>query len=458
MDLNEEKLERWSCNERGHMLYKMPDIPSELNRKLAQRTYYQRDIDQIIYSTVFRKLQQKSQLLPVTDPRRRTRLIHTLEVVRIAKEIGNRLGLDTSLIEAIALGHDLANSAYGSVSNNALYELSKDDVNEDNTTTPFLHEEAGRLMAQTLSSKQIKADLIELNEGKARSILSHQDSDKHYWTETGNPMKFYLGELDNHYYEYRICPEVLDGILNHKADGEPQTLEGQVVKHADNFAYISQDIDDLILSGIMAPDYIESFQYNELKIDADRKKQWDELKNIYLPESRIEHLLSRRSSLRMGLMIERFVSFNLMLKEENRFEYRTSSILEKEIPILKIDEAMEFIIEFIWSKITPQFYNHSHIKTAADIQNMKIKKLFQILIEDTLKGKSLIEENTTLSRFMSSLKGTRFKKYSKSWKVCYLISHLSWDEVDLILNQYQKRDYDSIVDIMGDAVYPNLRG
>src|SRR5258707_511482 len=119
VDDNESKaFMGWSCGERAKLRY-----PSS-RPAYAQRTWYERDIDQIVYSTVFRKMQRKSQLLPAGDPRRRTRLIHTLEVSRIATEISRKLGIDPTLTEAIALGHDLANCAYGAVGNKELSERS----------------------------------------------------------------------------------------------------------------------------------------------------------------------------------------------------------------------------------------------------------------------------------------------------------------------------------------------
>ncbi len=43
-----------------------------------------------------------------------------------------------------------------------------------------------------------------------------------------------------------------DGILNHTANGAPETLEGRVVRIADRAAYINHDVDDAVRAGILS--------------------------------------------------------------------------------------------------------------------------------------------------------------------------------------------------------------
>ena len=42
------------------------------------------------------------------------------------------------------------------------------------------------------------------------------------------------------------------GILGHTGTQIPETLEGQVVRHSDRFAYVNHDIDDAIRAGILS--------------------------------------------------------------------------------------------------------------------------------------------------------------------------------------------------------------
>ncbi|MDZ5000639.1 HD domain-containing protein, partial [Clostridium perfringens] len=91
---------------------------STLGRKRPEendtvRTCFMVDRDRIVHSKSFRRLKHKTQVYIKTfGDHYRTRLTHTLEVSQIARTIGSGIGLNESLIEAIALGHDLGHVAF----------------------------------------------------------------------------------------------------------------------------------------------------------------------------------------------------------------------------------------------------------------------------------------------------------------------------------------------------------
>ena len=161
------------------------------------RTCFQRDRDRIIHCKSFRRMKHKTQVfLSPEGDHYRTRLTHTLEVAQIARTISRALNLNEDLTEAIALGHDLGHTPFGHVGEAVLGVLLKDG---------FAHNE------QSLR-------VVEKLEGGTGLNLT--------W-------------------------EVRDGILNHKKDGKPGTLEGCVVSIADRIAYINHDIDDAIRAGVL---------------------------------------------------------------------------------------------------------------------------------------------------------------------------------------------------------------
>lgn len=94
-------------------------------RAFDYRTQFQRDRDRIVYSRAFRRLRQKAQagILPAYEDHRRNRLTHTIEVTQLARTIGRALQLNEDLIEAIALGHDLGQPAFGPAGERALDDL-----------------------------------------------------------------------------------------------------------------------------------------------------------------------------------------------------------------------------------------------------------------------------------------------------------------------------------------------
>ena len=162
------------------------------------RTAFQRDTDKIIHCKAFRRLMHKTQvfLRPEGD-HYRTRMTHTIEVSRIARTIARGLALNTDLAEAIAMGHDLGHTPFGHAGEIALTEA---------TGQPFRHNEQSLRVV----------DILE-DDGSGLNLT----------------------------FEVRM------GILGHTGDRLPETLEGQIVRRADQMAYVNHDIDDAIRAGIL---------------------------------------------------------------------------------------------------------------------------------------------------------------------------------------------------------------
>ena len=165
------------------------------------RTPFQRDRDRIIHCKAFRRLKNKTQVFfsPEGD-HYRTRLTHTLNVSQIARAIARTLSLNEDLTEAIALGHDLGHTPFGHSGERILNKLNPQG---------FSHNvQSGRVV-----------DVLE-NEGRGLNLTR----------------------------------EVVDGIINHKMNTSPSTLEGKAVSIADRIAYINHDIDDAIVGGFITLD------------------------------------------------------------------------------------------------------------------------------------------------------------------------------------------------------------
>ncbi|MDD2401428.1 MAG: deoxyguanosinetriphosphate triphosphohydrolase [Clostridia bacterium] len=163
------------------------------------RTCFMRDRDRIIHSKSFRRLKHKTQVYIAPDnDHYRTRLTHTLEVSQISRTVGKALNLNTDLIEAIALGHDVGHTPFSHTGEEVLNKL---------VPGGFRHSENSvRVLTK-----------IEQSKRGAGLNLTH---------------------------------ETLQGILYHsgldREDSEYNTLEGQIVRVSDKIAYIQHDIDDSV--------------------------------------------------------------------------------------------------------------------------------------------------------------------------------------------------------------------
>jgi len=175
----------------------------EPEREEDVRTCYQRDTDRIVHSKAFRRLMHKTQVfLNPEGDHYRTRMTHTLEVTRIAKTITRALGLNEDLAEAIAMGHDLGHTPFGHAGEAALTEC---------WGQPFRHNE------QSLR-------VVDILEKDGQGL--------------------------------NLCNEVREGIVGHTGSVLPKTLEGQIVRRADQIAYVNHDIDDAIRAGILTAEDI----------------------------------------------------------------------------------------------------------------------------------------------------------------------------------------------------------
>ncbi|MEX2627794.1 MAG: HD domain-containing protein [Ilumatobacteraceae bacterium] len=161
------------------------------------RTCFERDRDRILHATSFRRLAGKTQVFVFPDDHQRTRLTHALEVSQIARSISRALGLNETLTEAIAVGHDCGHGPGGHASEDAL------------------------------------------------SIYVDGGYDHAVWGAdvTLTPLN--------------LCVETLDGVRNHSwSRPAPSTPEGEVVSWADRIAYVCHDFEDAVAAGVVPVDML----------------------------------------------------------------------------------------------------------------------------------------------------------------------------------------------------------
>ena len=142
--------------------------------------------------------------------------------------------------------------------------------------------------------------------------------------------------------------------------------------------------------------------------------------------------------------VSRFVTYNLKQLSSNKLKTRSSEILQEKIPILECDQGMQFVINYIWDFIE-QNYNHPLIQTSNAIQEEKMEQLWEII---SSKRSDFPDKNPSYLKFMEKANSrSLFKKCESEWKIAFFISHLSWFDVDLILDSYHERNNTFELDI-----------
>ena len=95
------------------------DVRRSLGRRYPElahpyRTDYARDRDRVVHSRAFRRLEAKTQVFTTRySDHFRNRLTHTIEVAQIARTVAGALKLNTDLVEALALVHDIGHPPFG---------------------------------------------------------------------------------------------------------------------------------------------------------------------------------------------------------------------------------------------------------------------------------------------------------------------------------------------------------
>ena len=273
-----------------------------------QRTVFQHDCDAILYSKSFRRLMRKTQVTyPGTtkNEHTRTRLTHTLEVMQIARAITQALKLNSTLAEAISLGHDIGHTPFGHEGEQFLDKICYGIENEGVTTISlkekynlscinfdFKHNYQSVRVLMTWEGshydKDTESTLPGLNISKQtlEGILKHSKIRR-----KTNPKKGYL-------YRY---PEIIR--RNHdffypERNFAVWSVEAQIVGLADEIAQVCHDLDD----AIVAEYSVKKQLYDEIKAflnNPKNKKYYEALKlQTFIYNDPCDHRISIRKDMR----------------------------------------------------------------------------------------------------------------------------------------------------------------
>jgi dGTPase len=245
------------------------------------RSKFQRDRDRILYSKAFRRLKGKTQIFTTdNEDHLRTRLTHTLEVSQISTTISQILGLNIFLTEAIALGHDIGHTPFGHFGEDILKDIltGKEtmrvkDCEYNKNLKPedkgFKHNWQSIRVLTNLERKTSRYNGLNLTDYTLWGILNH--------TGLSNAKNtFYIKrEFNSSYYR---------DIFNDDTN-KSWTLEGLIVRQADEIAQRHHDLEDGIIAEILDrkgcirkfwdcyKDYLDKTYYhyllNEIKTNVD---------------------------------------------------------------------------------------------------------------------------------------------------------------------------------------------
>lgn len=251
---------------------------------------FERDYERIVSSAAFRRLQDKTQVFPLSKSDFvRTRLTHSIEVSTIAKQLGimcfqnttayrhlplepgeqgderlsaKRVGDIEAILSCAGLLHDLGNPPFGHVGEEIIREWFRDNLKKIYPS----QENDKKSVADVMNEKQI-ADLTHF-EGNAQTLRIL--SKARYQSEINLPFSIISALIK---YPTR-CDEIGESGIRHKMGcyqaeekaflqvaEEVGTLraKGKVIRHplaylveaADDIAYMTADLEDAVKSGLV---------------------------------------------------------------------------------------------------------------------------------------------------------------------------------------------------------------
>lgn len=195
-----------------------------------------RDVDRVVHSKAFSRYIDKSQVFyDVNNANITHRSLHVTLVSRISRQIGRVLRLNTDLIEAIALGHDIGHSPFGHLGEDILNEISK-----KYKMGTFSHNAQGIRWLSHLEKRfpNKPAEGLNLSLQVLDGILCH---DGEVNEQSLKPTKRNGKSWQDHRSEYEDC------FNENKIKRIPTSYEGIAVRFADTISYVGRDIEDAIL-------------------------------------------------------------------------------------------------------------------------------------------------------------------------------------------------------------------
>lgn len=222
------------------------------DRENLWRPAFVRDTEKILHLPVYNRYADKTQVFSFyknDDITRRA--LHVQLVSRIARSIGAVLGLNTDLIEAAALGHDIGHTPFGHAGERFLSEL--------------LHEETGLYFNHNVHSVRVLDTLFRRNVSLQTldAILCHNGEfemqeyrprfiDRNAPADSQNLFAAFDKAMDSCYREGGPAIKQL----------VPVTLEGCVVRICDMIAYLGKDRQDAVRAKLI--DTSETFNSQEI--------------------------------------------------------------------------------------------------------------------------------------------------------------------------------------------------
>lgn len=340
-------------------------VSTEDNRS-NNRDDVMKDYARVLYSSSFRRLQGKMQLLGVDANKfNRNRLTHSLEVAQIARSIALDLGLSKTVVsETASLAHDIGNPPFGHYGEVVLNKLSKDYGGYEGNAQAF------RIL-NTLEKKHYSYSGLNL------TLRTMMGITKCFYKRDSNPKKFLYDNDYDFLHEQLLKNDITI----------TKSIDAEIMDLADEIAYATHDLEDALSFGMIT---LGEMIY-EFKASTKYYSATDVFSNIV---KRVEedamksHILSTSEEYSMILKKEiTSVIVNTLCSDiglvDGVLGYKTLSLLAEGLKKLLFKAILrkkdiqlyekkgERIIKGLYGVYTDELFNKDMILLPAELRNLK---------------------------------------------------------------------------------------
>ena len=344
----------------------------ESSKKPEDRTQFQRDYDRIIFSSPFRRMQNKTQVFPLPEHIFvHNRLTHSLEVASVGRSLGNLLAEkieenipENSLIPEIGtivstacLAHDLGNPPFGHSGEAAI--------------SNFFTKGYGKEFEPKLSEGEWKDFTHFDGNANALRILTHQFNGKRpggfaltystlasivkYPFESTLAIKQKFGFFQSEKSDYyKIADELnIEPISKNPFHYQRHPLV-YLIEAADDICYQIMDLEDAYKLGILGYEQIKELYLGFYDSESDKKQ----LANIEKTLHRVTDKNEQISYLR-AVVISKLIHECIHIFNENQVNILNGTFAKSLIGSLPVkqEEAMSVVKEISYSQV----YNHRSV-------------------------------------------------------------------------------------------------
>lgn len=377
------------------------------------RTVFQKDYDRIVFSSAFRRLQNKTQVFPMPKSDYvRNRLTHSLETASVGRSLGNLVGefvlnkdeklsetYDFSdfgaIVSAACLAHDIGNPPFGHSGEDAISSFFKRESSNkyfNNLTQTqisdlqnFEGNAAGfRIISNTPNAQSDIVGGLGLTYATYASFVKYPKG--------SFPNLKHTGKASLKKFSYFNTEESLYNSIAKELKIGTHTIEGNqyhfrfplafLVEAADDTCYTLIDYEDGFQEGLINFDEVESAFATILK------EEWNELKpkydRIYDKISKINYLRSRSIN-------------TLILQSVDAFKENENSILEGSFNNSLLDDIKSTnIINYIKNDSFKRIYSSETVlkieaagyKVLPELLSMFIEAIFN---QDSAQNRRLLK-------------------------------------------------------------------